>query len=270
MRDGTSYQASFSLLPQVNIIRAKHGDFLAFFESAGISGVLTAHGVWDELSIAIAKGLLDIQENIGLVLDIGANMGTFSVPLAKHILPKSGLVHAFEPQRIIYYQLCGNVFLNRLQNVFTHNVALSNMSTTQHIEILDYDSAWNIGAYSLLPEHDTQKKQSVKQECEFLKLDDARFNPVSLIKIDVEGMEVDVLQGAEDTIISSGYPPIMFESLPGDDNRQAKLRSFLQTRGYHLVKYADADWVAQHPQFNSEIQFNFTKEGALSSISRLR
>jgi len=67
------------MLPQVNIVRAKHDDFLAFFESQGVSGVLTACGAWDELSISIAAKLLESIDK-PVVYDVGANIGTFTVP----------------------------------------------------------------------------------------------------------------------------------------------------------------------------------------------
>ena len=52
-----------------------------------------------------------------LVLDIGANLGAYAIPVAKKIASARGVVYAYEPQRIVYYQLCGNIFLNSLDNV---------------------------------------------------------------------------------------------------------------------------------------------------------
>jgi FkbM family methyltransferase len=171
------------MLPQVNIIRANNGDFLSFFERSGISAVLTAHGVWDELTVMIAKALVNISTSTPLILDIGANMGTFSIPLATHISERSGIIHSFEPQRIIYYQLCGNIFLNRLENVFAHKLALSTVNDDIEIDTLDYHQAWNIGAYSLIPGKDEQKKISNKEKCKFSKLDEFELNnPISLLK----------------------------------------------------------------------------------------
>ena len=132
------------MLPQVNIIRAKNADFLCFYESAGISGVLAAHGVWDELTIHFAKTLIDGTPLKPVVIDVGANMGTFAVPIARHIEKLAGVVHAFEPQRIIYYQLCGNIFFNRIDNIFAHNFALSNADTISNVSPLDFNKSWNI------------------------------------------------------------------------------------------------------------------------------
>jgi len=51
------------------------------------------------------------------IIDIGSNNGNFAVDFA-HLVGDHGRVFCFEPQRIIYYQLCTNVFLNGLDNVY--------------------------------------------------------------------------------------------------------------------------------------------------------
>jgi len=246
------------MLPQVNIIRAKNGDFLSFYEAAGISGVLTVHGVWDEVTILIAKALIDASNKKPIVFDIGANMGTFAIPLSKHIINRNGVLHAFEPQRIVYYQLCGNIFLNRMDNVFAHNIALSTMNSEEEIAILNYKEAWNIGAYSLVPGKDGQEKILSKDKCQFIKLDDfIEESSITLMKIDVEGMELEVINGGISKIINSGYPPILFESNK-TDTKANQVFDVLIKLGYQIVKYAEEDCLAQHPLWESEIELSIS------------
>jgi FkbM family methyltransferase len=241
------------MLPQVNLIRANNGDFLSFFERAGISGVLTAHGVWDELTIGIAKVLIDNSNKTPSILDIGSNMGTFAIPIGKYIQDKGGFIHCFEPQRIISYQLSGNIFLNRLDNAFVHRVALSDWTGWDEIQILDYNQAWNIGAYSLVPNMDTQEKQKMKELVNFYRIDDySSVAEITLVKIDVEGMELNVLKGGGYKLKENKYPPILFESLSGDPNAAAVM-NILFDMGYKCSQYANEDWLAQHHAWDSEI-----------------
>lgn len=242
------------MLPQVNIIRAKHGDFLSFYERAGISGVLTAHGVWDELTITLAKALIDRTAIKPTIIDVGANMGTFAIPISRHIEKLDGVVYAFEPQRIIYYQICGNIFLNRIENIFCHNIALSNNDHITEVRPLNYVESWNIGGYSL--SENSESPQPLREEAEritFKKMDDIYLaSPPTLIKIDVEGMELEVLEGGLNLIRNSNFPPILFEYNEGDRNGPIVLE-LLMGLGYGIKKYADSDYLAQHPAFVSGI-----------------
>jgi FkbM family methyltransferase len=256
------------MLPQVNIIRAKNGDFLSFYERAGISGVLTAHGIWDEATIHIAKALVDASSKKPVIFDVGANMGTFTIPLSHHILSRNGVLHAFEPQRVIYYQLCGNIFLNRVENAFAHKMALSTAVGEQEIDILNYHSAFNIGAYSLVPGKDNQEKNISKEICIFSTLDNILNDlSISLIKIDVEGMEIDVLSGGIERLAANDYPPIIFESNNGDAKAQL-VYELLTKLGYCIIKYAEEDCLAQHPKWDSEIAL--ISNGGRLLISKIR
>jgi FkbM family methyltransferase len=252
-------------LPQVNIIRAQEGDYLSFFDKRGISAVLTAHGTWDPVSIALAKALVDIQPSPPIILDIGANMGTFTIPLAKHIGERGGYLHAFEPQRIVYYQLCGNVFLNRLNNVYVHQVAIGNQTKMCSIPALDFGEAWNIGAYSLVEGRDSQLKSTLQDSCAFQKLDDIKFHDkISLLKVDTEGMELDVFRGANNLLQASGFPPILFEFWEGDK----EIFKLLSSLGYDCKQYGNEDWLAQNVTFATEIDFNL--EGGQLNLIRKR
>lgn len=83
-----------------------------------------------------------------MVIDIGANLGTYSIPIAIDIQKYRGKVIYFEPQRIIYYQLCANIFLNWLENYFAHNQAVGNHDENIEIPEIDYIGNHNIGAFS--------------------------------------------------------------------------------------------------------------------------
>ena len=91
----------------------------------------------------INDNMLDLEGTD--VIDIGANNGNFTIEFAE-LVGDNGKVYAFEPQRIIFQQLCGNVFLNGLDNVYTYNVP----KTTDHQPLLIRECCRNQNNFFLL------------------------------------------------------------------------------------------------------------------------
>ena len=117
-----------------------------------------------------------IDINSSTVIDIGANNGQVSVEFA-HLVGDSGKVYSFEPQRLIFYQLCSNVFYNGLDNVYTNNVALGNNTGKITIEKPDYFSNENVNF------GDVHVGVSENYELvELRKLDSYNFESISIIK----------------------------------------------------------------------------------------
>jgi FkbM family methyltransferase len=173
------------------------------------------------------------------VLDIGANLGSYVVPLARHHAHLQ--FEVFEPQRIIYYQLCANIFLNRLSNVYAHNVGLSNDKRINTYVLPNYAEETNIGAFSI--DFDTRakdyevKSEGVTERMIIIPLDSMQYEKVRLIKIDVEGHELSVLLGAEHTLRENNYPPIIFEAWTWKFPEKRKaLFSHLENLGYEITE----------------------------------
>jgi FkbM family methyltransferase len=157
------------------------------------------------------------------VLDIGANIGVHTLDLSQLVGP-AGVVHAFEPQRLIFQVLCANVALNSRANVFTHNAAVGAASGTLLVPSLHPDGAHNYGGLSLAG---AQQGESVP----VVTIDSLDLNVCHVIKLDVEGMEVEALLGAAATI--ARFRPILY--VENDrPNRSAELISLLQLYGYRL------------------------------------
>jgi FkbM family methyltransferase len=141
------------------------------------------------------------------VVDIGANMGAHTVNFAE-MVGDNGKVFAFEPSRLVYYQLCGNIFANGYPNVYCENVALGDTTETTYtsVEDLDYFSeSVNSG--------NTHVGQLGKHTVPVKNLDDYNLDNVALIKIDVQGYEPYVLDGAKQTILKN-KPTIFIEIEP--------------------------------------------------------
>jgi FkbM family methyltransferase len=186
----------------------------------------------------------------GVILDIGSNIGTYVVPLAKEF---PGIeFYSFEPQRIVFYQLCSNIILNGLENVHATNKGLSD--TPAEIEVItpDYMVEKNVGAFSLdagvHKNNNVCSSQGRSEKIQIDRLDDYGFKDVRLIKIDVEGLEMSVIKGGLETIKANDYPPIIFETWSIMDwykERRKELLEYVESLGYHITTIGD-NCIAQH------------------------
>src|ERR1700722_8284406 len=94
--------------PPVRLKCCRHGPFMYNINDEYIGRALDIYGEFSELENTLFQSLIKPGMT---VLDIGANIGVHTVNFAKAATPL-GKVIAFEPQRIIYQMLCGNVALN--------------------------------------------------------------------------------------------------------------------------------------------------------------
>ncbi len=154
-----------------------------------ISRSLDVYGEWCYAETALLGQLLKSGD---VVLDVGANIGTHTVFFGKKVSP-GGLVYAFEPQRVTFEFLCSNIVLNGLVNVIPLQKGASDQPGEVNIPILNPAIAQNFGGMHI-EGHENGDKVSI------IPLDDLNLERCNLIKIDVEGMELKVLQGAKKTI----------------------------------------------------------------------
>jgi len=169
------------------------------------------------------------------IIDIGGNNGNFAVDFA-HLVGNGGLVHTFEPQRIIYYQLCTNVFLNGLTNVHCHNEAVSNIDGELMIEIPNYFEKGdvNFGAAEIVNENGELVRST--------RLDSRTFKDVVFIKIDVQGYESFVIDGAIDTIQKHRpYLFVEFEDhlLNKQGTSEIELQAKIESLGYVVKQFQE-------------------------------
>jgi FkbM family methyltransferase len=224
-------------LPEIHLATDGDLNYALFKHNDVVSNHVRTGGYEKELQ-TLSDELLAGHTD-GIVLDIGANLGSYVIPLAKrnpHLQ-----FEAFEPQRIVYYQLCANTFLNRLSNVYTHNVGVSNEQRITSYVLPNYAEETNIGAFSI--DFDTRlkgyevKSEGVTERMQIIPLDLMQYEKVRLIKIDVEGHELQVLHGAEHTLRENNYPPIIFEAWTWKfpEKRQAVF-AHLERLGYEITQ----------------------------------
>ena len=258
------------MLPRIGMIKGENADYLLFLNGDLITNEIYRSGSWDRDAFLISQILYSTVE-APFILDIGANLGSFSVPIAKDILARGGEVIAFEPQEIIYYQLCANIILNRLDNLTAYNKAVGNFNGEVDIPKIDYNQNPNSGAFSFFKEYREiwGIEQSIKEELAsvpMLKLDSLKLKKSpTLIKMDVEGYELDVFKGGCQFLAEHHYPPIMLEIWSGDyyrDKRQ-ELMNFIQGLGYDIATHNDNDFLAQHQSHTRKLIFTKQPNGTI-------
>jgi FkbM family methyltransferase len=121
------------------------------------------------------------------VVEVGANIGAHTVPLSRMVGP-GGAVHAFEPQRLVFQTLCANLALNSCANVHAHHAAVGNADGEIAVPFLPPDQLANFGGLSLLG-------ASSGARVPLRTLDSLGLAACALIKLDLEGMEIEALQG---------------------------------------------------------------------------
>lgn len=127
-----------------------------------------------------------------IVIEAGANIGTHTVPLAK-LVGRDGVVVAYEPQRVVFQTLCANLALNSIENVHARCACLGAKNGVAFMPSLNYSSTNNFGGVSAL-------SGGSGEQCNVQTIDGLGLPRVDFIKADVEGMELDVLLGAQKTI----------------------------------------------------------------------
>ena len=142
-------------------------------------------------------------------VDIGANIGYYSL-LAADLVGESGMVIAFEPEPGVFESLTRSVAANQYSNVRLHNVGLSNREGKLQL----YRARDTAHSLVEATEQDPQFRGAVVVEVAILdryasatELDER----VRLIKIDVEGEEVRVVEGMLATLTRIGKPPVWIE-----------------------------------------------------------
>jgi FkbM family methyltransferase len=175
------------------------------------------------------------------VLDVGANVGVYTL-IAAGLVGPSGGVDAFEPCPRSLSRLRENLALNRLDHVRVYPHAVGEASGLAILSA-NLDSMNRLMIGRPIEEPDAPPEGDFI-EVKAVRLDDTVANKLYAFgKMDTEGAELMALQGAE-TMLSSANPPVWLLEVNGLSRdygySEAELAAWLSGRGYELASY-DSD-----------------------------
>jgi FkbM family methyltransferase len=227
-------------LPGLNaLVKGRHGYFVVNKNDKHIGASLRTYGEYSEGEVRLFQRLCRPGD---VAVDAGANIGAHTVALAR-LVGEGGCVVAFEPQPVIFQMLCANVAVNGLTNVIARHAALGAAADRVIFPWIDYAAVQDYGAVPLL-----NASQGVYVDVRAL---DAvfEFDHLRFLKIDVEGMEADVLRGARQ-VIERTRPFLYVENnLPEKSEELIRLVWSLGYRAYwHMPPMFNRDNFFGHSQ----------------------
>jgi len=193
---------------------------LSYDNSEGGAKLLAPYFIESIAELELIKHLTSLDLNSdGSFVDAGAHIGFYSVYMAK-LFTK---VFAFEPSPFQRSYLERNKDANNLENLTIFPNALGETTSTAKLYIMGRSG----GSNTLCKEVGEVGDPMSVIDVEVLPLDGLRplISPVSLIKIDVEGYEMNLLKGAKNTILEDR--PLIVCEVWQSETRLASLRAFL-------------------------------------------
>lgn len=169
-----------------------------------------------------------------VVLDVGANIGSYALTAAS-IAGDAGRVIAFEPDPAVAERIRQNAALNGMTNVTVVASAVGAVSGTLQLHLGDWDSE---GSSVYLREAGTPGSVAVPITSLDEYLRDAGIDRVAVVKIDAEGAELDILNGAPHLLSRVDAPAIIIEANPltlrAAGVTMGQLRGALENFGYSV------------------------------------
>ena len=216
---------------------------------SGVGQLLVETAAADPVDVELALHLIEGRRQAHgevVAVDGGANVGTHTVEWAI-AMTGWGSVIAIEAQERIYYALAGNIALNNRFNAIAMHAAISSEPGIMQIPTPDYLVPSNVSNLEQRPRADTE---FIGQPVDYsaagtvaiqkISIDAMSLPRVGFIKLDLQGMELEALDGAQQ--VARCHPIFLLESRKVG---REHLRAFLDERGYKVVE-AGYNLLAMH------------------------
>ena len=176
-----------------------------------------------------------------LAIDCGANIGVHTIEWAKH-MTGWGSVMAIEAQERIYYALAGNIAINNCFNARALHAAATDKGGILKMPQPEYLAVGSLGSFELRQSASTEFiGQSIDYSegglhpVQAIAIDGLELPRIDLIKMDIEGMEIEALAGAAQSI-AAHKPVLLIETIKSDARA---LFNWLVERDYRLFELWD-------------------------------
>ena len=207
----------------------------------GVGYQLLEAGAYEAIEVELGAQLLELRRRYHgdgvLALDCGANIGAYTVEWANS-MTGWGSVMAIEPQERVYYALAGNVALNNCFNAVAMHAAVGAENGVVMVPALNYLTPSSFGNLELRQQ---DGNEYIGQDVDYsaqngvpvqkIAIDTLDLQRVDLIKLDIEGMEMEALAGAARTI-ERCQPIVLVETAKVE---REELRGWLTQRDYVVV-----------------------------------
>jgi FkbM family methyltransferase len=145
--------------------------------------------------------IVDTLPADAVIVDGGANIGFFTVPVAHRTQGRGTRIISFEPQRQLFQALGGSLAINGYRHVYLHNCGLGTEPGIAQLPAIDYSIAQDFGTVAL--SNDTTVAEDgwmADRVVDITSIDAMDLPRLDFFKLDVEGYEIPALAGALDTI----------------------------------------------------------------------
>jgi FkbM family methyltransferase len=240
-------------------VLSDYGPLLVHRNDTHIGKTVIETGYWEKDEIKFLASLINqLYANFDkfIIVDVGANIGTYTVAFSK-IFGDKATIYSFEAQRIIFQILAGNCAINSLKHVH----ALNNIVSDDHLELVkfnthNYSNPINFGGLEIekaLNSDNVFTNNVVPESAYSIQLDKLNLDLVALMKIDIEGMELKAIRGAEGLIAK--YRPVIFYEYFKTDN--SKILQLLHKYNYTVYRLPHANALAVRSEL--DLKFDFEK-----------
>jgi FkbM family methyltransferase len=194
------------------------------------------------------------------VLDIGANVGTLTIPLSLHVGDR-GKVISIEANPTTYRYLVGNIHYNNIKNITTYNVAVGEKEGKLYFSNISSDDMNRVLCNT------TQDAIEVPVRSIDSIIYENKIKHIRLMKIDIEGYELFALKGATNALDMTDI--VFFESWEEHANNYGysttDIIKLLIAKGFHVYKIATHKLILVNEEYRSDncenlIAFKNTKD----------